>query len=382
MIARRLSLPKGSFFLLGPRGTGKSTWVRQAVPGASRIDLLDEARYQTYLADPGQFAAELRATRSGSWVIVDEIQRLPGLLNEIHRSIEEQRLKFALTGSSARKLRRAGTNLLGGRARQLTMFPFVPEELGHHFRLERALQQGTLPLVWDADEPEETLRAYVQTYLKEEIQAEAALRNLPGFARFLPVAALMHAQTFNASAIARDAGVTRPTVQSYLQILEDTLLATTLHAFESRLRVRERRTPKLYLFDPGVIRALKKARGPLIAEERGALFEGFIFTLLRFYAERAALYDDVSYWSPAEARTTEVDFLLSRGKKRLAIEVKTARTLRPADLRGLRAIADLPGLTRRILVFLGPTRLTSSDGVEALPFADFAQELARDSLWP
>jgi predicted AAA+ superfamily ATPase len=188
MLVRRLTRPKTSFFLLGPRGTGKSTWARHALPNALLVDLLDEARYQDYLSAPGLLAAELRVAAPRSWVIIDEIQRLPSLLNEVHRSIEERGLRFALTSSSARKLRLGGTNLLGGRAQQLTMFPFVPEELAGAFRLERALRHGTLPLVWESPEPSATLRAYVQTYLKEEIQAEAAVRNLPGFARFLPVA--------------------------------------------------------------------------------------------------------------------------------------------------------------------------------------------------
>jgi predicted AAA+ superfamily ATPase len=382
MLGRRLERPKGSFFLLGPRGTGKTTWARQAFPGAHRIDLLDEARYQRYLADPASFAAELRARPAGSWVLVDEIQRLPALLNEVHRSIEDRRIKFALTGSSARKLRRGGTNLLGGRARQLTMFPFVPEELGHAFRLERALSQGTVPLVWDSEEPEETLAAYVTTYLKEEIQAEAAVRNLPGFARFLPIAALMHGQTLNASSLSRDAGVARQTVQDYLQILEDTLIARPLSAFEGKLRVRERRSPKLYLFDPGVVRALRRQLGPLHAEERGPLLEGLVFMLLGFYEERAGLYDSVGYWSPAEARTTEVDFVLSRGRSTLAIEVKATRTVRPADVRGLRALAELPGLTRRVLVFLGTEPQRTEDGIDVLSFGAFAEALATDSLWP
>jgi uncharacterized protein len=382
MFDRRLPLPKSSFFLLGPRGTGKSTWIRQALPTAHRVDLLNEARYQAYLADPALFAAELRARKRSTWVVVDEVQRLPALLNEVQRGIEELGLKFALTGSSARKLRRGGTNLLGGRARTLTMFPFVPEELGAKFKLEQALARGTLPLVHASEEPDETLRAYVLTYLKEEIQAEAAARNLAGFARFLPIAGLMHGQTLNASSLSRDAGVARQTVQDYLQILEDTLIARTLGAFEARLRVRERRAPKLYLFDPGVVRALRKELGPLRSDERGPLLEGFVYTLLCFYGERAGLYDSVGYWSPAEARTSEVDFVLRRGAATLAIEVKATRTLRPADVRGLRAISELPGLTRRVLVFTGPERLKTPDGIDVLPLAAFAEELATGALWP
>ena len=379
-VERRFDIPKGSFFLLGPRGTGKSTLVRMRLPAAHYVDLLDEARFHTYLADPSQFAAELRALRAGSLVVVDEIQRLPGLLNEVHRAIEERRLRFALTGSSARKLRHGGTNLLGGRARQLTMFPFVPEELGSAFRLESALAYGTLPLVHQATDRSAALEAYVHTYLRQEIQAEALVRNLGGFARFLPIAGLMHGQQLNTSSLARDAGVARTTVEGFVDILEDTLIATRLRAFEGRLRVRERKHPKLYVFDPGVTRALKGQLGPLTAEERGPLLEGLVHMMLRFYMERSRLCDDVAYWAPAEAMTTEVDFVLLRAKEVVAIEVKATRTLRPKDLRGLRAIADLPHLRRRILVFLGPRALRTEDGIDVLPFERFASDLARSRV--
>jgi predicted AAA+ superfamily ATPase len=314
--------------------------------------------------------------------VVDEVQRLPGLLNEVHRAMEDRGQRFALTGSSARKLRRGGTNLLGGRAQQLTMFPFVPEELGAAFRLERALRFGTVPLVWEGRDAGASLSAYAQTYLKEEIQAEAAVRNLPGFARFLPIAALMHAQLINVASLARDAGVARQTIAGYVEILEDTLIATRLGAFESRLRVRERRHPKLFFFDPGVVRALKRQLGPVVVEETGALLEGFVHMLLRFYRERAELFDDIAYWSPAEATQTEVDFVLTRGKESVAVEVKATKSLRPADLKGLRAIAELPGMVRRILVFQGPRALTTPDGIEAWPFSSFTEALAEDRLWP
>lgn len=380
-IQRRLVRPRASFFLLGPRGTGKSTWARAELPEAARIDLLDEALYQSLLAEPGRFADQLRAIRAGSWVVVDEIQRLPSLLNEIHRAIEDRRLRFALTGSSARKLRRGGVNLLGGRAVHVSMFPFVPEELGADFMLERALESGTLPLVWAADDPRATLGAYVQTYLKEEIQAEALARNLPGFARFLPIAGLFHAQVLNVAALARDAGVSRNTVIGWIDVLEDTLLATRLPAFEARLRVRERKHPKLYVFDPGVARALKRQLGPVAIEERGALLEGFVLGMLRFYGERAELFDEVSYWAPA-AGELEVDFLLRRGRELLAIEVKSARRLRDEDLRGLRGVKELPRLVRRVLVYGGDRVLRTEDGIDALPFASFGKQLATDRLWP
>lgn len=379
-IERDLRLPRGSFFLLGPRGTGKSTWVRHALPDATLFDLLDEGRYQTWLADPAAFAAELRALPGRSSVIVDEVQRLPSLLNEVHRAIEGRRLRFALTGSSARRLRRGGTNLLGGRAVELHMSPFLPQELGPHFDLERALREGTLPLVWASDDPEETLAAYVHTYLKQEIQAEALVRNLPGFARFLPVAALFHGQALSVSSLARDAGVSRTTVEGYLQILEDTLVATRLPAYEGRLRVRERRHPKLYFFDPGVARALRHVHGPLQAQERGALVEGLVLGVLGHFAAHHHLCDRIGHWSPAEARLTEVDFVLERGTEVLAIEVKSSVRLHEVDFRGLRSMEGTRGLGRRILVYAGDRRLRTQDGIDAWPVATLADELAGGRL--
>ena len=268
--------PRQSFFLLGVRGVGKSTWARRQFPDALRIDLLDESRYQDYLVDPSLFAGELATCHPGSRVVVDEIQRLPNLLNEVHRFIEERRLKFALLGSSARRLKAAGVNLLAGRALRKTMFPLVPSELGGDFELDAALESGTIPLVWVSDERRAVLESYVQLYLREEIRAEALVRNLPGFARFLPIAALYHGEVVNVSGIARDCGVARTTVQGYLDILEDTLLAFRLPAFEAKLRVRERRHPKLYWVDPGLVRAVKKLHGPISPEERGALLEGWV----------------------------------------------------------------------------------------------------------
>ncbi len=377
---RLLAPPRGSFFLLGPRGTGKSTWARGRFPQAERFDLLDEALYQELLVEPGQFAARLRARPRGSWVWVDEIQRLPGLLNEVHRFIEERRLRFVLTGSSARKLRRAGVNLLAGRALSRSLHPFVPEELGVDFELARALRFGTLPLVQMADDPAETLKAYVQTYLREEIQVEALVRNLPGFARFLPVAALFHGQALNVASLARDAGVARTTIEGYLEILDETLLAFRLPAWEARLRVRERRHPKLYWIDAGIVRAARRTLSEPAAEERGALFEGMVAMLLRAYDAYRGLYDDLAYWSPAETTKTEVDFLLRRGRRFIAVEVKASARADGDSLRGLRAITGLAGLERRILVHLGRAPRRTEDGIDVLPFADFAAELAHGQI--
>ena len=350
-IKREIKKPVQSFFLFGPRGTGKTTWVKKSFPNAYTINLLDESLYQRYLADISQFAGELRVREDGSWVFIDEIQRLPNLLNEVHRFIEEKKLRFILTGSSARKLKKAGVNLLAGRALYKRMYPFIPSELSSSFNLEEVLKYGSIPLVWNAEDKEQTLKAYVQMYLKEEIKAEAIVRNLSGFVRFLPIAALFHGQTINISGAARDAGVSRSTLYGFLEILEDTLLSFTVPAYEPKLRVREKKHPKLYLVDPGIVRALKNRFGDTYPEEKGALFEGLIATVIRACNEYHVLYDEIYYWAPAAAKQIEVDFLLKRGREFIAVEVKTSGVIRSEHLKGLRAIKDLHGLKRRFLVY-------------------------------
>ncbi len=377
-----LKPPKGSFFLFGPRGTGKSTWLRATFPKSYTVNLLDEALYQSYLARVDLFAGEMRSLKPGSLVVLDEVQRLPQLLNEVHRFMEERKLRFVLCGSSARKLKQSGTNLLAGRAVRRMMHPFLPEELGQAFQLERVLRWGSLPVVWSAPVPQEALEAYVQMYLREEIQSEAIVRNLPGFARFLPVAALFHGQTLNIAGLARDAQVARSTVTGYVTILEDTLLAYLLPAYEGRLRVKERRHPKLYWCDPGLVRAVKRQYSRPTAEERGSLLEGWVAELLRSYRDYRGLFEEWYYWAPGESRDTEVDFLLRRGSEFVAIEVKAGSSVSAASVRGLRAIDGLNGLVRRILLYGGNRRLEMEDGVIVLPAAEFVEWVAADRLFP
>lgn len=259
------------------------------------------------------------------------------------------------------------------------MHPFLPEELGDHFDLETALRYGLLPIVWDSRERDETLAAYARLYLKEEIQAEAAVRNLPGFARFLPIAALYHGQTVNVSNIAREAGVARTTVTGYLEILEETLLCFRLPGFEAKLRVRERKLPKWYWCDPGIVRAMRGSRGPIVPEERGALFEGLVAQLLRAYRDYTGMCDSISYRS-AENRSTEVDFVVTSGNEHVAIKVKSGMNVTDKWFSGLRAMTSLAGLRRRIVVYpTGPT-LTTEDGIDVMPCAALAQTLARGGL--
>lgn len=380
--SRLLQAPKSSFFLFGARGVGKSTWARERFPEAHHINLLDEGLYQRLLADPGLFADILRPLPEEHWVVLDEVQRIPGLLNEVHRSIEERGRRFALLGSSARKLKTAGTNLLAGRALWKTMLPLVPEELGQDFELERVLTVGSIPLIWTAPDSRETLEAYVQLYLREEIKAEALTRNLPGFVRFLPVAGLFHGQSLNIASVARDCGVARTTAAGYLDILEDTLLAWRLPGYEARLRVQERKNPKLYWIDPGLARAVQRRTGPLGRGERGPLLEGWVHGLLRAYRDRHQLWQDIGYWAPGKNKGLEVDFLLQRDGEYLAIEVKAAGTFSRSQLKGLKAIEPLPGLVRRIIVYTGRDDLQVAGGVEVWTVRRFLDALEKNQLWP
>ena len=375
---RLLKPPKQSFFLFGMRGVGKSTWAKKFYAGAPVFDLLDEGLFQGYLRDVRLFANELRRVPSGEWVVVDEVQRLPALLNEVHRFIESQHLRFVLLGSSARKLKQAGTNLLAGRALKRVMVPLLPEELGPDFDLGEILRFGSLPLIWQSLAKDESLEAYVQLYLKEEIQAEALVRNLPGFARFLPIAALFHAQVLNVAGLARDAGVARTTVSSYLEILADTHLAWLLPPYEGKLRVKERKHPKLYWADPGVMRAVRRELHPPGELERGTLLEGWVATLLKAYGEPGCglglRHDALYYWSPVQ-QATEVDFLVQRGREFTAIEVKAKQQVVSRDLTGLKAIAELKGIGRRLVVYLGERPFVTEEGIEVLPVPEFLREL-------
>jgi predicted AAA+ superfamily ATPase len=225
------------------------------------------------------------------------------------------------------------------------------------------------------------LAVYAQLYLKEEVQAEALVRNLPGFARILPVAALFHGEVINISAIARDAGAARTTVGGYLEILEDTLLAFRLPAFEAKLRVRERRHPKRYWVDPGLPRAVKHQLGAPEVEERGHLFEGWVASVLRAYRDYQGLFDEWGYWAPGKGASLEVDFVLRRGEDLVALEVRAGQKVFEADLKGLRAIKDLAGVKRRLVLCRGGRRQKTADGIEILTVAAFLEELENATLF-
>jgi predicted AAA+ superfamily ATPase len=380
---RLLKLPGDSFLLLGVRGVGKSTWIDVCFDQKPlSYNLLNEDLFSQLLVNKSLFYQQLVAERPSTWVVVDEIQRIPGLLNECHRLIEEKKLRFALLGSSARKLRRQGINLLGGRAVQIELFPLLPEELEGDFDLQRYLTVGGIPLIATSNDPANRLKAYVQTYLREEIRQEALVRNIEGFARFLPIAGLFHGQVLNIEGLSRDAGVARSTVQGYLEILEDTLLAFRLRAFEGRLRVKEKKHPKFYWIDPGLARASKNQLGALALEERGPLFEGFLIQVIRTYQSlRQNLYDDLFYWSVGRKESSiEVDLLLIRAKEIVAIEMKASANFNNTWIRGLNAVAELKTVTRRILVYTGERSFHLENGIEVYSLEKFLELLTLGKL--
>lgn len=376
MFTRRLPLPGRSFFLLGPRATGKTTWLRHVLPAdALWFDLL---RIETVLElsrRPGSFRQQVEAAQRGRWVVIDEVQRLPALLGEVHALIAEdpRAHRFALSGSSARKLRRLDVDLLAGRAVNRQFFPLTASELGE-VDPDRVLRFGLLPQVHD--EPEaalDVLEAYVANYIREEIQQEALVRSLDSFSRFLEVAALMNGQVVNVAGIARDAAVARPTVQGYFSTLVDTLVGVWLPAWRRRAKVKEVASPKFYFFDPGVARGLGgRLREPLDASERGFLLETWVLHELRAAVAYGSLGGQLWYWRTPSG--SEVDFVWTRGNRAVGVEVKAASAWRREYGAVLKGLVDAGMLTAGHVVYLGHHEL--KDGaIRVWPLRRFLERL-------
>lgn len=360
-------LARKSCFLLGPRQCGKSSLIRATLPDAYVFDLLSGDMFVRLARNPRYLEETCLEPRP---VVIDEIQKMPSLLEEVHRLIEAKDLKFLLTGSSARKLRRGGVNLLGGRARMRRLHPFSASELGEAFDLNRALNHGLLPGIWFSDAPEEDLASYVSLYLEQEVAQEGATRNLPAFSRFLEVAALSSGEQINYQAIASDSRVPRSTVQEYFAILKDTLLAREVPVWRKGRSRKTVETAKFYLFDTGVARRLQ-GRGILVpgTPEYGHAFEAWVLHELAAYADVCRPDAEIAYW---RTRTgLEVDFLVAG---EVAIEAKTTREATARDLKGLRAIADEATFRHRILVCNEP-RERFCDGIRILPWSLFVSRL-------
>lgn len=370
-IERILNLPalleKRSHFLLGPRQTGKTFLIRHSLKGARVYDLLDTSIYLALSHRPERISQEL--TPQDRVVVIDEIQRLPELLNEVHRLIEDRGIRFLLTGSSARKLRRGGVNLLGGRARTKYLHPLTYRELGSRFDLVRAVERGLLPSVYFSDDPRADLRAYAGSYLQQEIVAEGVTRNIPAFSRFLRVAALCNGTIVNFTNLANDAQVARTTVYEYFEILKDTLVLHELPAWRKSKKRKPLASSKYYFFDVGVVAALQGREFRPGTPEFGEAFETYFMHELLSYGDYVS-GEPLSYWRSTSG--FEVDFIIG---DHTAVELKAKENLSPRDVKPLLALAEEKNLKRYLCVSLEP-RPRKIEGVTALPFREFL-----DKLW-
>jgi len=368
-VPRFLESGRDHFFLLGPRGTGKTLWCAQQYPDSLRIDLLDPAMLRQLSAHPERLTELVAATKKGQ-VVIDEVQKLPEILEVVHLLIERKfGLQFILTGSSARKLRRHGVNLLGGRAAEKHLHPYMAAELAKSFKLDRALRQGMLPVVWAADDPQAILHAYNGLYLREEVQMEALVRNVGSFARFLEAMSFAHASVLNLAAVSRDSQVSRKTAEGYLEILEDLLLGFRLSVFTKRAQREVAAHPKFYFFDAGVFRA-NRPTGPLDspAELDGAALEGLVAQHLRAWCDYSTGRHELHYWQTRSR--VEVDFIVYGESGLYAVEVKSSRQVRPEDLRALENFSEDYPQSRRYLLYRGKERL-KRNGVMCLPCEEF-----------
>lgn len=378
-IPRFLTPPDGHFFLFGPRGTGKTTWLRHRLPTALVVDLLNPQVARDLAARPERLGELIRGNPDRSDIVVDEVQRVPELLHVVHQFIESSRpIRFALTGSSARSLRKAGVNLLGGRAVIRELHPFMAAELPD-FELSRSLNVGMVPLIASSPSPRDTLAAYASLYIEQEVKSEGLVRQIGSFARFLEAISFSHANVLTLTNVARDASVNRKTVEGFVEVLEDLLVSFKVPVFTRRARRATASHPKFYFFDAGVFRSLRPS-GPLDqpSEIDGAALEGLVAQHLRAWIAYGDDDHQLCYWRTRSG--LEVDFVVYGPTHFAALEVKNSDTVRPADLRGLKAfVTDYPECTPWLL-YRGTDRL-KIDGVTCWPVAQFLAELTPTS-WP
>jgi len=380
---RLLRVPERSFFLFGPRGTGKSTWLRRQMADAYILDLLDSALFLELTRAPERLEALIGQRPAGSWIVLDEIQKTPHLLDEVHRLIESRGWRFALCGSSARKLRRSGVNLLAGRAITLHMESFVAAELKEKFNLQSAIEWGSLPFVVDDHhQSPDILAAYVNTYLQQEIREEGLIRKVPPFLRFLGIAGQLNGQTVNGQNIAREAAVPRSSVDVYFSILNDTLLGHFLPVWRPRLKIRETSHPKFYWFDSGVARAAAGwLRDPVDRLWKGFALETLLFHELRVYNETSGKHRPISYYRTASG--VEIDFIIETRKASgnepphiICIEVKLAPKWDRGWERAMRDLRSQSGVRAdRLFGIYTGTQKYHFDGLNVWPVEDFLKAL-------
>ncbi|QQR80974.1 MAG: ATP-binding protein [Deltaproteobacteria bacterium] len=384
MFTRAHPKPKGSILLLGPRGVGKSTWIQQNFPKVPTYDLLNSREAISLLGHPDRLYDETKTLPTGSWVVIDEVQKVPALMDEVHRLIEKHKLNFILSGSSARKLKKGSANLLAGRAIFSPLFPLVSHEVGATIQLQKVCSYGMLPKAYLAESPQEAqdyLDTYVNAYLQEEIKGEALTRNLAGFARFLEIAARQNAQITNISNISKDAMVARLTVQGYFEILCDTMLGSWLQPWKLRSGNKQVLSPKFYFFDSGVARAMTgRLAYPPTPDELGFLFETYIFHEVKTYLSYSRLKYNLYYWRSYD--DVEVDLICETKKGFVAIEIKsTDRWEKRFHMGFARLKADMKSkLTECYGVFTGD-RASSLENIKILPFNQFLKNFGMERLF-
>ena len=375
MFKRLLTIDKGmheSVLLLGPRGTGKTYWLKQYFPDCLYFDLLDSETFTELLGTPSLLDARIPSDYK-DWIIIDEIQKIPALLNEVHRLIEHKRYRFILTGSSARALRRKGINLLAGRALTYYMHPLTAKELTSRFELKKALKYGLLPSVYITDKPEHYLYSYVQTYLKEEVQQEALTRNLALFTKFLTTASFSQGETLNYSEIAREIGSNRQTVVNFFDILEDLLISIRIPVFTRRTKRKTVAQSKFYFFDCGISRVLRP-KGPLDSDEElsGAALETLFLQHLRAFNDAMRLGYTIYFWRTRDKH--EVDFVLYGEKGLYAVEIKRKVNLTAKDFKGLHAFKEDYPISKNYLLY-GGQREYMHNNIQIIPFEKALRQL-------
>ena len=374
VIKRFFHPPQESFFLFGPRGTGKSTLVKAQFERSLYIDLLDPEVFRSFSGRPERLRERLLAEPGTTTVVIDEIQRIPELLGLIHSLIEKKAgWQFVLTGSSARKLKRTGVDLLAGRVLLCALHPFMASELGDRFSFENALQKGLLPIVLDAPDPVRVLETYAALYLREEVQMEGLVRNIGNFSRFLEAVSFSHASLLNISNVARECSVERKVVEGYVQILEDLLLSYRLNVFTKRAKRALIAHPKFYLFDAGVYRSLRP-KGPLDRPEEidGHALEGLVGQHLRAWIAYSGGDCSLFFWRTRSG--SEVDFVVYGSEEFAAIEVKNAARIRSQDLRPLKSFQQDYPQSKAYLLYRGEDRLMKN-GILCLPCSEFLSRL-------
>lgn len=364
----------GSYFLFGPRGTGKSTWLREKYPDAAWIDLLDSQVQRNYLARPERLKEFINANRAKRTFIIDEIQRVPQLLSLVHQQIElDKTLQFILTGSSARKIKQTGVDLLAGRAVLQTMHPFMAAEMGDLFDLEQSLRIGMVPLIRMSETPDETLRAYIDLYLQLEVKSEGMVRRLDDFSRFLEVISFSHSNILNVAAIARECVATRNTVESYITILEDMLIALRIPVFTRRAKRAMVSHTKFFFFDCGVYRSLRPL-GPLDPREEiaGPALEGLVLQHLRAWIDYRRIDLKIYFWHTQAGN--EVDFVLYGNDGFYALEVKNSQSIRLQDLRGLQTFKQDYPESETVFLYRG-NEIINRNGIRCMPIDHFLRQL-------